>query len=242
MAYPKNVILLAKKMCEGQSPQVVADLLSRSILEPDCKGLKQLAEQISVPITDADIDFLKHGAPTAKSIERWKKRPMALKSPDKVDILAEAEERNQTCHLDQRFYDHWARLGQVAEELFHGMEYNNSKFGINSRFNNDINILGLYSYDPRKSTSLSFSAQKVFLWTRFLEHMDCEFASFSDSFDKYIKDMAQYIKNHIDSSEWKDFPPVWSHPQTIDLRQKLEFVIERGTFKGTCDICEGWVT
>jgi hypothetical protein len=130
--------------------------------------------------------------------------------------------------------EHWERLGQVAEELKLGLEYNRGLQDIVSRFGG--NVWAGWKYDPR-TTELSFSAQKKDLCPYFILHMNAEYASFDEDFKRYLDIAGRHLKDNLDDRLGLELHPVWTCPETETIKQKLWLVIERGTFKGTCDIC-----
>lgn len=138
------------------------------------------------------------------------------------------EEEDKTQILpDQRHYEHWARLGRLAEELRDGLDvdagmiYRPSRFGGRVRGWNFI------------SEQVTFSALNNPLWKYLLMHLDYEFQQplFSSQIE-YLQEHSAYIYQE----KW-----LTRIPKPIgELQEKLWLVIERGTFQGTCDICKDW--
>jgi len=143
----------------------------------------------------------------------------------KIEVK-EDEDRIQK-QPDQRHYEHWARLGKLAEELRYGLDLYAGMTCRPSRFGGEV--MGWHYV----SEEVTFSAQNNPLWKYLLMHLDYEFQQ-----PKFSTEI-QNLQTH---GAWK-YQRDWITriPEPIgDLQEKLWLVIERGTFKGTCAICKDW--
>jgi len=152
--------------------------------------------------------------------------------------LPTKEQEERVLNVTPEHRDHWHRLGKIAEELKIGLEFNRGSEGnvVESRFGGTV--WGHWYFDSRKDPEVSFSAQSKKLWGCFLSHMDAEFDIFSDEIRKFQYMASRLVKENLDTEWGDDLHPVRSAQATQILIQKLWQVIERGTFMGTCEICE----
>jgi hypothetical protein len=137
--------------------------------------------------------------------------------------------------VNKHYFEHWKRLGQVAEELKLGLEYNRGLQDMDSRFGGTV--WAEWKYDPR-TTELTFSAQQKDLWPYFLVHMSAEYPTFDEDFKRYLDIARCLIKDNLDDQRGLELQPVRTCHETEALKQQLWLVIERGTLKGICDICQ----
>lgn len=135
--------------------------------------------------------------------------------------------------------DHWKRLGNLAEELMIGLEFPHLGEGrfIDSRFGGRVWGAWYVEMEGSKCLKLWFSAQTKKLWDCLVAHLDAEFPSFS----KDLADFQLVAAGQVTGSNlYGDKVAIASHPQAGSLRDNLWVVIERGTFKSKCNICEDW--
>lgn len=140
---------------------------------------------------------------------------------------------------NEDYLDHWKRLGNLAEELMIGLEF--PYFGegrfIESRFGGRVWGAWYVEMEGSKCIKLWFSAQTKKLWNYLIVHLDVEFPSFS----KDLADFQVVVASQVTGSSLHgDKAAIASHPKAASLRDNLWIVIERGTFKGTCNICENF--
>jgi len=147
--------------------------------------------------------------------------------------------------IAERYSEHWARLGRVAEALKIGLEYPKYREGdrVSSRYGGTV--WGNWSFSMVQfkgskfieSPEIHFSAENNDLWSYLMKHMDDEFPGFIVDFKKFKEIAVGRLKESSQETNRED-PWLREHPMNLKLREKLWLVIERGTFKGSCDICK----
>ncbi|MFC2024028.1 hypothetical protein ACFLTJ_00385 [Chloroflexota bacterium] len=147
--------------------------------------------------------------------------------------------------IGERHSEHWARLGKVAEALKRGLNFPRYVEGENveSRYGGTVwgnwsfSVFQLANSKFVESPEIRFSAEDNDLWGYLMRHMDAEFPGFVVDFNKFKKVAVGILKTSSGETN-REHPKLRDHPKNLKLRQKLWLVIERGTFKGSCDICE----
>ncbi|MFC2026398.1 hypothetical protein ACFLUX_00265 [Chloroflexota bacterium] len=150
-----------------------------------------------------------------------------------------------TNQIGQQLSEHWARLGRVAEALKIGLEFPKyiESEQVESRYGGAVWgnwVFSMVQFRDSKfveSPEVQFSAEGNNLWDQLMKHIDAEFPGFIAEFNKFKSIAVDIIVKQSSRQADREQPQLRDHPVNRELRQKLWLVIERGTFKGSCDIC-----
>jgi hypothetical protein len=119
MAYSENIKKLAVSLCQdGQSPEDVAKLFSKRLMEGQDKGyafLKKLAESKSLAFTEIDWQELNEGMPEGKTIRGWysrNKSKTAIRDLKKEPLVLKEKE------LDFAQQEHIRKIQNLARKAF----------------------------------------------------------------------------------------------------------------------------
>jgi len=129
--------------------------------------------------------------------------------------------------------EHWERLARLAETLKLGLNFRNQNVFDTAR--SRCGDLIMETWYLSRSKKVHFGVQEEELWSSLMEHLDYEYESprFSEQFNAFIQLASDMIENNNgDPGEAR------RHPLARELQRELTLVIERGTFKGICTICE----
>jgi hypothetical protein len=141
---------------------------------------------------------------------------------------------------DKRHFEHWDRLSRVAEDLRLALEIPamNNYATMDSRI--DGTAQGRWTYNRHRVPRVHFSAEERALWPYFLEHITTEFEGFADDVKRVRSVIARSVRRENYSDTYDYRLRLRRTPAVRALREKLDLIIERRTFEGTCRICQPW--
>lgn len=160
--------------------------------------------------------------------ERWSESA-------EIPSISGTQPKGPRKEYDWRYRDHWHRVGKVAEVLKLDLEFP-SRYVMkkaDSRFGGIVATLGYFN-----ASGVSFSAEQDPLWECLLQHLDSEFEK--PLFSEQLKKLQELATNLVRDDPGRAFEKAANHTLAQRLRKKLWLVVERGAFKGTCDICRDW--
>lgn len=126
---------------------------------------------------------------------------------------------------------HWNTLVITAEELEMCLRF--PEQGIGKTYKSRTGGTFFSSWLVKDEVLLLSVESNNLIFGCLLSHLDAEFASFSEELTEFKEKVVELI-------EGEDAIKVVNNQMTQNIRDKLEFVVERGNFKGTCDICKDW--
>lgn len=127
---------------------------------------------------------------------------------------------------EERYRDHLQKLASLAKELMADMESGR----LSTKPKKRVKSTGMFG-----GLGLGFRAQENLLWPFLLQHLDNEFRD--PLFSKQIQGMGLVaIIAALSKPDQNEF----AHDLVDKVKERLILVSERGTFKGTCKVCESW--
>lgn len=128
---------------------------------------------------------------------------------------------------EEHYREHLQKLTSLAKELIVDIE--NSRFSTKPK--KRVKSTGMFG-----GLGLGFGAQENLLWPFLLQHLDNEFRNPLFSEQIRGKGMGAIIVAGLSKPDQNEF----AHDLVEKVKERLILVSERGTFKGTCKVCESW--
>jgi len=190
------------------------------------KAVQELLGHSSIGTTEAYLSL--HPKHLRETVDLLDKLPDKPESETAVNLQEPGE--TTTVPVQVRL-EHWRRLVILAEELETCLQFPDPGFGKAYKSKTGGKF---HSSWYMNESRVSFSADRdELLFGCLMSHLDSEFPGFSDMLEEFEEDSVKLISGE-DASEARD------DETAINLRNKLHLVIERGTFKGHCEICRDW--
>lgn len=137
---------------------------------------------------------------------------------------------------ERRKQGHWDDLTKVAEELSESLAFRSRSLVmiLNSVVDGETYSGG---WRLEKDKAITFSAEGVFLYPMFCEHLASEFPQFTLELKEFKELSTEYI-HELGLGQGTEVAA--SGPGAKGLRQLLHLVRSRRTFQGVCKICRSW--